>query len=84
METQRETKQLGCFLTFKVQGLGLSTALEEPLPLSFPLRRREECPSGLGSTGAEGWSRQIWTRQTQEGAEGNRRPGREELWASLF
>lgn len=38
METQRETKQLEYFLTFKVQGFGINTGLEEHLPLSFPLR----------------------------------------------
>lgn len=38
METQKETKQLEYFLTFKVQGFGISTGLEEHLPFSFPLR----------------------------------------------
>lgn len=38
METQRETKQLEYFLTFKVQGFGISTGLEEHLPFSFPPR----------------------------------------------
>lgn len=76
METQRETKQLEYFLTFKVQGLGGSTALEAPLPLSFPPRQREEPSSGLESTAVEGGPSPIWVRQTQEEGEANRHPDR--------
>lgn len=36
MGTQIETKRLEYFLTFKVQGFGINTGLEERFPLSFP------------------------------------------------